>query len=130
MCTFEKGNLKKLFYEQLANIQFTIERGVLRRFSGKQAFSLCDVCDGIDAASEEDVFYIPLDFELHGATISRHCSFSIKERQDILERFRTQFEANIKAQYGYSPKQGHDYEEFAHKLEKDLLLALKQRRYQ
>jgi hypothetical protein len=124
MCAYKKANLTILLKEELSDVRTLVSGHALRGLSGRRVFSLCHVCDGNDAASEEDLFYIPVSVTFNGTRIAESCTLSPSQKRTVLSRFVEQGAANTKEQYSYSAEGGRDYERFVRELEKELRAAL------
>ena len=53
---------KKLLDQNIDSVEFVQENGNLKHIKGKYVATLCDVCDGWEVSTPEDIFFIPIVF--------------------------------------------------------------------
>lgn len=105
---FTRGEPKKVLDQNLDSVSFVEAGGALTKIRGNVVESLCDVCDGPDAAQPEDIFFIPVAVDVR--TLSVVPTLDATAREALLARLRARAKANVVEQSGL----GHDgYSSFA-----------------
>ncbi len=104
---FRDGRGQKLLDQNIDFVEFVEEAGTLRLIRGKDVESLCDVCDGWDAAEADDVFFIPILLDVETLTV--RADLSEEEKQRLLSRV----EQRAARKLTETRKYGRDYGTFA-----------------
>jgi hypothetical protein len=82
MFTFRQDKPQKLLDLNIDFVEFVEEAGALKLIRGKAVESLCDVCDGWDAAESDDVFFIPIAVDV--ATQTTRAELTGSQKIDLL----------------------------------------------
>ena len=87
---------RRLLDQNIDFVAFVVEGGVLKGVKGKYVESLCDVCDGWDAAEPEDVFQIPIAIDAETLVVRPELDEAAKK--DLLVRPERRVKANLSVQ--------------------------------
>ena len=113
------ANSIKLIEQNIDSVKFIEEQGSLKAIRGKYILTLCDVCDGWDAAQYEDVFFVPIKIDLESFTIETE--LTQQQKEELLSKFEGQSQRNIDEQLSYGNK---NYPEFVKHVKNQLLHML------
>ena len=99
---FQDNKGQKLLDQNIDSVEFVQNNNILKYIKGKYVATLCDVCDGWEASSPEDIFFIPIVIDVESLTIKS--TLSEKEKKDLLARLEQQTEKKIPEQLSYGNK--------------------------
>ncbi len=122
MFTFRQGKSQKLLDLNIDFVEFVEEAGALKLIRGKAVESLCDVCDGWDAAEPDDVFFIPITVDVASQTIRAELTYS--EKTDLLSRLETRAAKDVAEQLMYGDKRYPSFASAVTRRVKDLLAEI------
>jgi len=99
---FEGNKGRKLLDQNIDSVEFVKENGTLKYIKGKYVATLCDVCDGWEVSTPEDIFFIPIVIDVESLTVKS--TLSEEEKTKLLARLELQADKDIAEQlsYGYS----------------------------
>jgi hypothetical protein len=101
------NNINKILQYSISNVKFSFSGEYLSKINGEVIETLCDVCDGWEASSSEDIFRIPIEINIPSLII--RSTLSSSETKELLIKLDKQADANIKEQLGYGDKTYPDY---------------------
>jgi len=101
------NNVNKIFQYSISNVKFSLTGEYLSKIKGEVIETLCDVCDGWEVSSPDDIFRIPIEIHLPSLTI--RSTLSSSETRELLNKLNKQASANIKEQLGYGKKAYPEY---------------------
>jgi hypothetical protein len=99
---FHGDSGKKVLDINIDSVKFEKDFNHLKYIRGRTVESLCDVCDGWEAAPPEDVFLIPIIIDVEALTIK--ADLAEKEKNDFLSRFEQQVKKDVAEQTSYGNK--------------------------
>lgn len=109
----DENALRKLGEQELFDAVYQRKNGEIVSISGKVLFGFCDVCDGPDAAGEEDNILVPAVITFGCGGICVRPDVSEKERASLISKFNAQ-----KAALAAEPSSGID-KGYINNVEKD-----------
>jgi hypothetical protein len=110
-----RQGFKKLGEQELFDATYHRANEQITSVTGKVLFSLCDVCDGPEAAEDEDNFYIPVKITIGPTGILVKPLMTKQERKALLERFDNRARIVLKE---------NGNEKFVHAVRKELIALL------
>lgn len=99
---FQDGKVLKLLDQNIDFVEFVEENGTLKQIKGKYVESLCNVCDGWDVASPDDVFFIPIVIDVESLTVRP--DLTKKQKQELLARLEERSNKDLAEQLSYGNK--------------------------
>jgi hypothetical protein len=116
---FQKGKGKKLLDQNIDSVEFVQEHDILKYIKGKYVVTLCDVCDGWEVSSSEDIFFIPIIIDIESLTVKS--TLSEKEKKELVARLDQQSDKDIAEQLSYGNNKYPAFISIVKKQIKDLL---------
>lgn len=101
------NNVNKIFQYSISNVTFSYSGKYLSKISGDVIYTLCDVCDGWEASSPEDIFRVPIS--IHIPSLKIETTLPKAEAEKLLIKLNKQAASNIEEQLGYGNKTYPDY---------------------
>jgi hypothetical protein len=111
--SLSNNKFKKLGEQELFESGYKVRNDEILFITGKVLFSFCDVCDGPEAAGDEDNIFVPAKITFGCSGICVRPDISISERTALITRFNA-----TKNQKLSEEGQDKDYFDFVNNLEK------------
>ncbi len=96
---FQDNKGKKLLDQNIDSVEFVQENKILKSIKGKYVATLCDVCDGWEVSSPEDIFFVPIVINIESLSVKS--TLSEKEKKELIRRLDQQAEKDIAEQLSY-----------------------------
>lgn len=96
---FQDNKGTKLLDQNIDSVEFVQENRILKYIKGKYVATLCDVCDGWEVSSAEDIFFVPIVIDIESLSVKS--TLSEKEKKELIRRLDQQAEKDIAEQLSY-----------------------------
>ena len=110
----------KLLDQNIDSVEFVEDNGILKYIRGKYVATLCNVCDGWEVSSPEDIFFVPVKIDIE--TLHIETELSKEEKQKIISKFNKQAKQNITEQLSYGRSK---YPTYVDTVKRELMKLLK-----